>query len=219
MSTFTYRDNGGATSGTDREFPLFDHPYNATLTNERAVEIPIALDFMARAMGRGLEVGNVLAHYFTDEQLAPRWVVDKYEEHAPADPLDVFAITGSFDWILSISTIEHVRHGDPEPPNPWGAIAAVHYMRGLLAPGGRMLITAGLGQNPTLDEWLHEESMSWDASLTGCTDWTVLTRERTDDPRVNTWTQLEYHDFPDTPVDYGPTHGANAVWIGEWVNA
>lgn len=211
MSTFRW--NG-------RDWPQFDHPYNGTITNERAVEIPIALDYLAStAEGRGLEVGNVLAHYFTADELPPRWVVDKYEEHAPADPLDVFAITGSFDWIVSISTIEHVRNGAPEAPNPWGGVAALAYLRGLLAPGGTMLWTAGAGQNAHLDDFLAGDSDEHGAYAYGdpfstmhC-GLTTFVRERTDDPKVNTWT--ERYAEPAERV-YGPTHGANVVWIG-WV--
>lgn len=187
MNTFRWR-------GLD--LPLFDHPYNATITNERAVEIPVALDFLARAHGRVLEVGNVLGHYFTDEQLPPRRIVDRYEQSDGIEQLDVFEITDQFEAIVSISTVEHIRCGDPEPPNPWGAVAALLYLRGLLAPGGAMLWTAGAGQNPDLDEFVMADS-GWPV--------TMLLKDPTVVPRQ--WRQ----GFGVLP--YGP-RGANAVWVG-----
>lgn len=195
-------------------FPLFDHPYNATIRNERAVEIPIAMDFLARGEGRVLEVGNVLSHYFTPEQLPPRRVVDKYEEHfAVSEPgIDIFQIGGQFDCIVSISTVEHVRLDPPESPNNYGAVAALAYLRGLLAPGGSLLFTAGAGQNPTLDRFLTGDSeMYGHYGSAGPLDLerTTLVRE-SDDPPV--WVE-RYAEASDRTVAAG--HGASTVWIGE----
>lgn len=203
--TFTY---------DGRELEYFDHPYNATRTNERAVEIPIVIDFLRRqhqrGQGRGLEVGNVLHHY-EPHHLPPWRVVDRYEEHAPAEALDVFQIHGQYDWIVSVSTLEHVRHGEPEQPNPWGSAAALMYLRGMLAPGGEMLVTVGLGQHPKFDEFL--------LTVPGRI---ICRRGRDGDDRaLDEWEEAEAIRLGSTSLlpAYGPTHGANAVWIGEWVNA
>ena len=46
------------------ELPYFYHRYNRTWLSERAVEIPLAFEWLRRAAGaRVLEVGNVMAHY------------------------------------------------------------------------------------------------------------------------------------------------------------
>lgn len=205
MNTFRY--NG-------HEFPMFDHPYNATLTNERAVEIPIALDFMDRQDGdiyddvEGLEVGHVLHHYTdlaVDDWRLQRRIVDRYEVGDQVDNIDVFAIQGSYDWIVSVSTLEHVRAGEPgslERSAPWGAVAALAYLTTLLNPGGQMLVTLGLGQNAMLDRFLMRgESF-------GARSKRTLVRERPE----NQWRQTDLLQWE----PYGPTHGANAVWIGEW---
>lgn len=143
--------------------PLFDHPYNATITNERAVEVPIALDFLARGHGHVLEVGNVLGHYFTEAELPPRVVVDAYEIERGVTNIDVFMIDkaglGPFDLIVSVSTLEHVRW-DPQEhgtDNPYGGVAALWYLKGLLKPNGRMLVTALQGHNWALDAVFEED--------------------------------------------------------------
>ncbi len=185
MSTFRWRG---------RTLDLLDAEYNSTLTNERAVEIPIALDFINRTphMSAGLEVGNVLSHYLPP---APPWRRVDRDEIAPGvENLDVFQIQGGYDWIVSISTIEHIRN----PPNHWAGAAALFYLRGLLHAGGRMLVTVGLGQTP-LDEWLLYDETG--ASFSG-----TMVRDR------NGWVQTKR---PETR-DYGPKNGARAVWIGDW---
>lgn len=154
--------------------PLFDHPYNDTLRNERALEIPIALDFLARGHGRVLEVGNVLGHYFTAEQLPGRLIADRHERAPGVHSLDVFDLAGEFDTIVTISTLEHVRWDEPDVArNPFGGVAALLYLRGLLAPGGSMLATWEGWHNPELDRWAYDydESHSWVELVPGSAEW------------------------------------------------
>lgn len=124
------------------EFAYEENEYNSTRLNERAVEIPIARAFIGD--GVGLEVGNVLAHY----QPVSHRVVDRYEEGA--ENIDVFDIDGAFDWIIAISTLEHVRW-DEEPKDPDAAPAALRHLLTLLKPDGRMLVTVPFGWQPFLD--------------------------------------------------------------------
>lgn len=181
--TFTY---WGST------FDYFDHPYNTTVLNERAVEIPIVRDWLPD--GEGLEVGNVLSHY----QPVTHRVVDRHERGV--ENLDVFDITGEYDWVLSISTLEHVRWDPPEPQDPNGSIRALQHLRGLLRPGGRMLVTVPLGHQPHLDAVLM-------ANETGATRACTLVRHG------DGWRQT--HSLRWEP--YGKsTKWAESVWIGEW---
>lgn len=190
------------------ELDLLDHPYNATATNERAVEVPVAWEWAREhARDRGLEFGNVLSHY---GPLPSRRIVDRYEEAPDVENLDLFSVGGSYDWIVSVSTVEHVR-ADELPRNPFGGVAALMHLVGLLAPGGHMLVTVGLGQNEMLD-----------ALLTGPYRWpgaparaTTVVRDhlrsglpwvRTDPPTWAPYTEWT----PDRP------NTANSVWIGEW---
>lgn len=144
MSTFWYHG---------LELPYFDHLYNLTWNNERRIEIPVANWWMtAYAAGQGVEVGNVIGHYGR----RTHDVVDRYEEVSwyqdqNVQNIDVFEMTGCYDWILSLSTIEHVGIDNP-PHDPSRAVAALAHLRSLLVPGGRMLITFPTGYNRAVDE-------------------------------------------------------------------
>lgn len=191
--------------------PLFDHPYNATITNERAVELAIAKHWLASIPSEtdGLEVGNVLGHYGPASLgclscVHERRIIDRYEHGPGVENLDVFELGGQYDWIISISTLEHVRRAEDEPiENRMGGVAALYFLRGLLKPGGKMLVTVGLGQNGALDAHLYAHGWIADRSavfVRGDGSWTPVALST-----------AAWREYP-----YGPAHGANAVWIGEW---
>lgn len=178
-----------------QRLPYLDHPYNTTAENERAVEVPIALAFVGGRTGEGLEVGNVLAHYSPHEHR----VVDLYEEGPGVDNLDVFEVTGEYDWIVAVSTVEHVRWDQP-PTDATGATAAVHHLRSLLRPGGELLVTVPFGQHPHLDADILETGLGADEEGTlvyAESFWVPMEGVREWRPvRENRW--------------------ARAVWIGQW---
>lgn len=149
-------------------YPYFYHPYNTTYRSERAVEIPVALAHLSRAAGgRVLEVGNVLSHY------APcaHTVLDKYERlDGVVNRLEGYrpgAITlvnedvvdhrpqAPYDLIVSVSTLEHVGW-DERPREAGKLLRAIAHLRGLLAPGGRLVVTMPVGYNPELDAALAD---------------------------------------------------------------
>lgn len=138
-------------------FHYYAHPYNTTWANERGVELPIVLAELSKRAGeRILEVGNVLAHY----EVHGHVVVDKYE-HAPGvQSLDVleFKPDRPFDLIVSVSTLEHVGF-DEDVVDPHKAASALAHLRGLLAPGGVLLLTFALGYNHALDAQLRAGSL------------------------------------------------------------
>lgn len=185
-STFTY---------FGRPFDLFDDEYNTTRLNERAVEIPIARHFLAGCDGEGLEVGNVLSHYGPVDHR----IVDRHEIAAGVDNADIFEISGTYDWAVSISTLEHVRHDEPVR-NPHGAHAALIYLTGLVAPGGRLLVTVPLGCNEHLDDKIFADHLGVSRSST-------LIRDG------DSWRQtptLTWRPYAMTTI------WAEAVWVGEW---
>lgn len=184
--TFTWR---GA------QLPYLDEPYNTTILNDRAVEVPIARAWLAERVGRGLEVGNVLAHY----QPVTHRVVDLYEQAPGVDNLDVRDLTDTYDWILAISTIEHVGW-DGEPWDPWGAIDAVKRLRSLLVPGGELLITAPFGQNPYLDGAILSGGLSPDHFAT-----MVF--------HPSGWVAHDHEAIWRPPR---PRRWAGAVWVATW---
>lgn len=177
----------------DRHLELFDHEYNTTRLNERAVEIPIALTWLAdRVLADGVEVGNVLSHY----GFPAHRVVDLYETGADVDNIDVFDLEGPFEWIVSISTLEHV--GD-DRGDPSGPMRAIEHLESLLEPGGAMLVTIPGGHNRQLDDFL--------AGGAGTTRAATLVRSG------GSWVQTSVLQF----FDYGSsTRWAESVWIGEW---
>ena len=109
--------------------------YNRTWTNERTVELPVALGAIARLPhGRVLEVGNVLAHYGAPAHT----VVDKYETADGVLNLDIldYRDERGFDLIVSISTLEHTGF-EEEVDEPDKPARVVRHLAGLLTPGGR----------------------------------------------------------------------------------
>lgn len=132
-----------------RSFPYFVHPHNVTWRNERAVEIPLAIDFLSRCSGRGLEFGNVLSHYRVSHGGV---VLDKYERTDGVLNLDVvdFDPGRAFDWIVSISTLEHVGW-DERPRDEGKSVRAFHLLRSTLSAGGRLFLTVPFGHNSALD--------------------------------------------------------------------
>lgn len=190
---------------TPRTFPwggrrlrYFDHPANTTALNERAVELAIAEAWLEEhGAGAGLEVGNVLGHYPETFDRWPRRTVDRYEG---PEFLDVFEVAGGFDWVVAISTIEHVRWDPPEERDPAGALAAIVHLRGLLNPGGAMLVTIPLGWHRGLDDAI-------------ATDRLDVTTDAVYYRKGDRWAAGDRNIWR----AYGEsTAWAEAVWVGEW---
>lgn len=179
-----------------RELTGFVHEYNTTAQNERAVELAIAEQWLAEfGAGDGLEVGHVLGHY----GWSGHRVVDLHERATGVENLDVFDVGGRFEWIVSISTIEHV--GWDEDRLPGKAIAAIDHLRTLLLPGGAMLVTVPTGWNPALDQYLAQGA---DGASRACT----IKRSG------KAWRQTDRLSFPPYALT---TPWAEAVWVGEWI--
>lgn len=177
------------------ELEVFDAPYNSTAFNERGVEIAVALSWMAdRVLVDGIEVGAVLQHY----GFPTHRVVDKYEQGPGVENIDVMDIDGQYDWVLSISTIEHVGW-DELQQDARGAIKALDHLVGLLARGGAALITVPGGYNPALDDYL--------ATGAGASRACTMVRS------TEGWVQSDELLF----LRYGSsTPWAESVFIGEW---
>jgi hypothetical protein len=185
------------TGWDDAELPYFCHRHNLTWRNERAIEIPVVVDFLRRhGRGVGLEFGNVLNHYGLGEN---RTVVDRYEAAEGVTNIDVLDIdpNARFDYIVSISTLEHVGW-DEGPRDPDKAGSAYEYLRSLLSTEGRMLITVPLGHHDRLDELVATGQLATIRQMT-------LIRESDGWRRFD---GVERH-----PYEIG--RGARAVWIAE----
>jgi SAM-dependent methyltransferase len=165
--------------------PYFSHPYNWTWLNERAVEVALAERVLAGATGRVLEVGNVLAHY----RAVSHDVVDKYERAPGVRNADVLAVTGSYDLIVSVSTLEHVGL-DEDVRDPAKPVRAVRALKEALAPGGTLWVTLPVGYNPDLDAAVRSGELAFDRL-------SALRRE----PRRNGWRQVPVDEVWEAPYD------------------
>lgn len=183
-----------------RRIPYARHHYNRAWRNERSVELALALDFLASRRGkRTLELGNVLGHY----DPVDHDVLDKYEPSPGVVNADVvdFDPAETYEVIVSISTLEHVGW-DERPRQPDKVLAAYANLRRILAPGGAMLVTCPVGQNPHLDGYLRDGRLDFDVL-------TYLRRRN----RANEWDEVG----PDgvAGVAYGaPFRNANAIAVG-----
>jgi hypothetical protein len=138
---------------------------------ERAVEIPLAFDFLARqescaqAVDKGkskiLEVGNVLQYYenaLSDASgIRCRRIVDKFEVGYGIDNIDIINLDPEeqYSTIIAVSTMEHVGQnctptGEFGEQNKAidleGPLKAIAKIYDLLAIGGRALVTVPFGK-------------------------------------------------------------------------
>ena len=136
---------------------FLDHPYNNTITNERAIEIPLALRWLKKE-NNITEIGAVTPYYspVTHE------VIDPHDEKATiSDYMENVDLTGKN--VLSISTIEHIGTTDYLD----GQImfpdvefidknAAIECLKQILNQSKKCFVTIPIGYNKFLDAWLHE---------------------------------------------------------------
>ena len=199
MNIFTFR-------GTKYEY--FNHWYNQTAKNERAVEIPIILNYFNHAKSNNqliLEVGNVLSHYFAPTHI----IVDKGEfgQNVINEDIINFQSPQKFDLIISISTLEHIGFEDYEgEKNPEKVILAVKNIRSLLAKNGIFIFTVPKGYNIAFDETLSLNKLNIDH---------ISCMKRISED--NQWKECTYGEI--VLAEYGnPFPFANAILIGE-INA
>jgi len=190
--TFRYRG---------RELSEFHHPSGRTWLTERAVEVAVARDFLASlpADAEVLEVGNVLARYGHHGHL----VVDRYERAPGVVNVDAEDHTPDRapDAIVTISTLEHIGWDEPVR-DPAKAGRTLRHLRGLLAPGGRMLVTVPLGYHPGLDVLALGDNDAIHAE--------VIRRRR-----GGGWESVPPAEAP-TPRYEFDARTATAVWIAEF---
>jgi len=142
-----------------KEYQYFFDNYNRSYRNERAVEVPVIMDWVRAYAGkRILEVGNVLQHSFSFEHD----ILDKYEAGVDVINEDIvtFCPHEKYDLIICISTLEHVGW-DEEPRDPSKIRKAVESLRRHLKPGGMMVITLPLGYNPQMDRMLDMGTLAF----------------------------------------------------------
>ena len=142
-----------------RKYKYIVHPHGFTWTNERAVEIPIAQAALEENKGSAiLEIGNVTSHYFTSSHT----VVDKYEKAEGVINVDIIDYSPStkYDFIVSISTLEHVGW-DRDKKEAKKIPVAVNQLKQLLASPGKLLVTVPIGFNCFLDGMIADNALEF----------------------------------------------------------
>jgi hypothetical protein len=150
---YKFSDRSRSFKFQGQDYKYFNHWYNTTWNDERAVEIPIICRFIQENNNDNiLEIGNVLSHYFN----LNHDIVDKYEKSDGVINEDVvnFQTTKNYKLIVSISTLEHVGW-DETPRDPTKIFDAIDNLKKLLAPGGKLVVTMPLGHNNILDDYLE----------------------------------------------------------------
>lgn len=139
----------------EKELEYFNHSYNNTHSNERCIEIPIALSFINLNNKRNiLEVGNVLSHYIQND-----WdVIDRYEKGEGVINQDaaIFNANKKYDLIISISTLEHIGY-DETPKVENKPLQTLKNLQKFLSPRGILIATIPLAYNRYLDTLIFNE--------------------------------------------------------------
>ncbi|MDD5253733.1 MAG: hypothetical protein PHG05_01335 [Candidatus Nanoarchaeia archaeon] len=147
----------------NKTYNFFHRKYNETWINERAVEIPLVMDYVKKHEGKSiLEFGNVLSHYFNSD-----WdIVDKYEKGKNVINKGIFDYEPGkkYDLIVSISTLEHLGiEGDIFPDKFNGIdsyiIDTFAKLKSLLNKKGELIITVPVGYNRYLDRLINENKL------------------------------------------------------------
>ncbi|NJR23786.1 MAG: glycosyltransferase [Richelia sp. CSU_2_1] len=148
-------------NGQQLSYNRFAHNNNPP--SERAVEIPIACNFIARLPDKTklLEVGNVLQYYPelipAGAEIQARRIIDKYETAAGVEQVDLMDLDPEekYSGIICVSTVEHIgqgidpnqSYGDKLEKNDWqGPLRAIAKIYDLLSDNGQALITVPFGR-------------------------------------------------------------------------
>ena len=168
---------------------------------ERSVEIPLAIDFLNTWIKDEpvIELGCVLPYYIL---IAPNHkVYDLVDDHPANTKKDLrdFNVNDYKNNIISISTIEHISHGD------YGIaktdVTAVDILNKISNNAKRYFVTFPLGCNHELDEYV----------LANLEDCVFVTRKN---DNKNDWqVVLDKHDLTAQQKVYGSYCAANTVCI------
>lgn len=206
---FDYFENDSVFSDTSfmfngKEYELFEHSFNCgyvdTRMTERSVELALAKEWLNCCSGDVTEVGAVTPYYFYDNRITE--VVDPTDLHSRVSrKKSLFECDFKGKNILSISTVEHVGthdYGMSEEKNVIDAIAKI------VEEAKSFLITAPLGYNKLLDDWIRRNSSDYMIKILGR-------------GINNHWDEIELQDYHE--IVYGPLWAQGLVVIAnEYIN-
>ena len=217
-------------------------PYNRLKHNnhppsERAVEIPIACNFLAGLQDKTklLEVGNVLQYYPelipTDAFIQARRIIDKYETAVGVDKIDLMDVDPQekYSGIVCISTVEHIGQGS-DPSQAYGEylekydwqapLKAIAKVYDLLSDNGRALITVPFGRFlergwyiQFSQEYLHLLFERYNIPKNAVsTSYLKLVNVDESQPQPSVWVQANPEELVSAQYNL-PFHFANAIAV------
>lgn len=178
----------------------FYHFYNNTWISERAIEIPIIKSILINYANKNiLEIGNVLSHYFS----VKHDILDKYEVGKGVINQDVvgFRASKKYDLIISISTLEHVGW-DETPREHKKLLSAIHNLKKMLAPGGKIVATLPLGYNFEMDKLIKDKKIKFSEQYF----YKRISRD-------NKWKEVGWKEIKTAKID-SPFRGTNGLIVG-----
>ncbi len=184
-----------------KKYSYFIHPYNATFSNERIVEVPIILNEINKLKNSNiLEIGNVLSHYVKIKHT----VVDKYEKAPGVINEDIVSYKpkSKFDLIVAISTLEHVGY-DEAVKDPKKIIKVLKRLTTFLNKKGKLIFTVPISYNKILDKQIIDKKLP-------AMNLYFLTRNS----KFNTWIETDSKNAF-TKKYNKPFSNANAILVGE----
>lgn len=143
-----------------KEYLLFEHSFNCgyheTRMTERSVELSIAIEYLKSCQNNVVEIGAVTPYYFCDRKITD--IIDPTDPHNRVNlKTSMFHCDLRGKDVLSISTVEHIgtqKYGMNEKET---AVDAIEKIR---SEARHYFITAPLGYNQLLDEWVKENIMN-----------------------------------------------------------
>jgi hypothetical protein len=176
--------------------------YNRTIASERVVEIPVVWSQVEKHRDKDiLEVGNVLAHYFSIKHD----VLDKYEKGEGVINADVvnFIPDKKYDLIISISTMEHVGYSYGEPLEPEKFSKGIANLKTLLKSGGKIIVTFPLFYNSYITDLVEKRKTPFSSEyfLKRVSVW-------------NEWQQISYSEAIEGNAYDQHFANANILYVG-----
>lgn len=177
-------------------------PTSGFRSSERAIEIPLAIDFLSNHVGTEpvVELGCVLPYYILkrDNHIS----YDLADKHPQSIKKDIRRMSDDDlrGNVVSISTIEHIGM-DEYGIETKGDASAVDVLRRIVANAKRYFITFPLGHNAELDEYILNNY--------GLGERYVTRMEQ--DP--NTWIVVERSGLTDEMKRYGTYLRANTICV------
>lgn len=177
-------------------------PTSGFRSSERAIEIPLAIDFLSNYVGTEpvVELGCVLPYYILKRENHVAY--DLADKHPQSKKKDIRRMSDDDlrGNVVSISTIEHIGM-DEYGIETKGDASAVDVLKRIVANARRYFITFPLGHNAELDEYILKKTSLGERYVT----------RTAHDP--NDWTVVDKSALTDEMKQYGTYLRANTICV------